>query len=127
MLLELLRSVVWFKSTRYSFEGVSFRLPAVDSTGYFLVASSTECSSGFCQQLILTTILFTKSLLNSMSSGDLRRLTDLLVVTMLNCLGLILDSFSQILRLLTLSHRIGHQKITGSFLLLLSLAMFQPM
>ena len=35
-----------------------------------------------------------KSLLNSMSSGVRIRLTDLLVIKMLNCLGLIPDSFS---------------------------------
>jgi len=42
-------------------------------------------------------------------------LTDLLAVTTLNCPGLIPDSFSQILRLLMISHEIGLHIITGLY------------
>ena len=47
------------------------------------------------------------------TSGVHIQLTDLLVVIMQNCLGLIPDSSNLVPRLLTSSHRTGHLRIIG--------------
>ena len=76
--------------------------------------SKFSCTFFSVRLLILTIVLLLmRCLFISKSSGARILLIDLLAVTTLNCPGLIPDSFSQVLRLLMLSHRIKLPIITG--------------